>query len=68
MSNTPLSRISREKLGPELGAVWDTLNRLTGEPAFVEAFANAPELLIPTFADHHALAHSRFPMDMMRHG
>lgn len=45
MSNTPLSRIPRDQLGPELGAVWDTLNRLTGEPAFVEAFANAPELL-----------------------
>lgn len=45
MSNTPLSRIPREQLGPDLGAVWDTLNRLTGEPAFVEAFANAPELL-----------------------
>jgi hypothetical protein len=26
------------------------------------------DFLIPTFADHHALAHSRFPMDMMRHG
>lgn len=45
MTNTPLSRVSRENLGPELGAVWDALNRLTGEPAFVEAFANAPELL-----------------------
>ncbi len=45
MSNTPLSRIPRENLGPELGVVWDTLNGLTGEPAFVEAFANAPELL-----------------------
>lgn len=45
MSNTPLSRIPREDLGDELGKVWDTLNGLTGEPAFVEAFANAPELL-----------------------
>lgn len=45
MSNTPLKRIPREELGDDLGAVWDTLNGLTGEPAFVEAFANAPELL-----------------------
>lgn len=45
MPNTPLSRVPRERLGPELGAVWDTLNKLTGEPAFVEAFATTPELL-----------------------
>ncbi|MEM9618964.1 MAG: carboxymuconolactone decarboxylase family protein [Pseudomonadota bacterium] len=45
MSSTPLSRIPRDELSPELGQVWDTLNKLTGEPAFVEAFANAPELL-----------------------
>ena len=29
----------------DLGAIWDTLNGLTGEPAFVEVFAQAPELL-----------------------
>lgn len=45
MPNTPLSRIPRNELGEDLGAVWDALNGLTGEPAFVEAFANAPELL-----------------------
>lgn len=45
MANTPLSRIPREKLDEEFTLAWDTLNRLTGEPAFVEAFANAPELL-----------------------
>lgn len=45
MSNTPLSRISRSDLDDEFALAWDTLNRLTGEPAFVEAFANAPEIL-----------------------
>lgn len=45
MSNTPLTRIPRDQLGDELGPIWDTLNNLTGEPAFVEAFAAAPELL-----------------------
>lgn len=45
MANTPLKRTMRDKLDPEFTLAWDTLNRLTGEPAFVEAFACAPELL-----------------------
>ena len=45
MAQTFLARISRDDMGAELAASWDALNRLTGEPAFVEAFANAPELL-----------------------
>ena len=45
MSNTPLKRIPRSELNENLGPVWDALNDLAGEPAFVEAFANAPELL-----------------------
>jgi len=45
MAQTPLSRVSREQMSPALAQVWDTLNELTGEPTFVEVFANAPELL-----------------------
>ncbi len=45
MAGTPLSRIGRQALSEEFRLAWDTLDRLTGEPAFVEAFANAPELL-----------------------
>lgn len=45
MADTPLTRIPREKLDQEFALAWDTLNRLTGEPAFVEAFAGSPELL-----------------------
>ena len=45
MAETPLSRIPRHQMNETLGTVWDKLNELTGEPAFVEAFANAPELL-----------------------
>ena len=45
MSNTLLSRVPRSAMGPELGGIWDTLNALTNEPSFVEAFASAPELL-----------------------
>ena len=45
MSNTELGRISREALTSPWDQAWDTLNALTGEPAFVEVMANAPELL-----------------------
>lgn len=45
MADTYLSRMPRSEMGPDLAPIWDTLNELTGEPAFVEAFANAPELL-----------------------
>ena len=45
MANTALQRTSRDQLTPEAGAAWDMLNGLTGEPAFIEAMASAPELL-----------------------
>lgn len=45
MANTVMKRIPREELDTHFAQVWDTLNALTGEPAFVEAFASAPELL-----------------------
>ena len=45
MSGTPLSRMMPEDMPEELRKVWATLNELTGEPTFVEVFAQAPELL-----------------------
>ncbi len=45
MSETLLARTPRDKLAEPLGQAWDTLNRLTGQPAFVEAFASTPEVL-----------------------
>ncbi len=45
MSNTPLSRIPREKLSASARVAWDRLDELTGEPAFIEVFANAPDML-----------------------
>mgnify|MGYP001827872617 FL=1 len=45
MSATPLSRMTPEDMPAELRQVWATLNELTGEPTFVEVFAQAPELL-----------------------
>lgn len=45
MSATPLTRLAPEAMPEELRQVWSTLNELTGEPTFVEVFAQAPELL-----------------------
>jgi alkylhydroperoxidase family enzyme len=45
MVTTPLARVPRAQLHDAAAQAWDALNALTGEPAFVEAFANAPELL-----------------------
>lgn len=54
MANTPLSRTPREKLDGDHALAWDTLNRLTGEPTFVEVFAGAPELLQFVMGDFYA--------------
>ena len=45
MADTALQRIPRAELDPQWQGAWDMLNGLTGEPAFIEAMANAPELL-----------------------
>ena len=45
MADTALHRIPRDELAPEWQGAWDMLNGLTGEPTFIEAMANAPELL-----------------------
>ena len=45
MSSTLLSRTEPAAMPEELRQVWGTLNELTGEPTFVEVFAEAPELL-----------------------
>jgi alkylhydroperoxidase family enzyme len=45
MAETPLARTPRAELDPKFHLAWDTLNRLTGEPAFVEAFAANPAML-----------------------
>ena len=45
MAMTPMKRIPRDKMPADLIAIRDRLDDLTGEPAFVEVFANAPELV-----------------------
>lgn len=45
MTETLLSRTPRAELPARFHEAWDTLNSLTGEPSFVEVFAQTPELL-----------------------
>jgi alkylhydroperoxidase family enzyme len=45
MAGTPLARMPRDRMDGLAAMAWDRLEALTGEPAFVEAFALAPELL-----------------------
>lgn len=45
MTETFLSRTTRDQMPADLQPIWDRLNALTGEPTFVEVFAGAPELL-----------------------
>ena len=45
MADTPITRIPRDRLDSSWQQAWDMLDGLTGEPAFIEAMANAPELL-----------------------
>jgi len=45
MSATPLARLQPGDMPDELKEVWQTLNDLTGEPTFVEVFAQAPAML-----------------------
>ncbi len=45
MADTLMARIPRAELPPALHVAWDTLSGLTGEPAFVEVFAQHPAML-----------------------
>jgi len=45
MANTPFTRTPRDQLPEKFHMAWDTLNRLTEEPTFVEVFASNPEML-----------------------
>jgi hypothetical protein len=44
-ADTLFTRTSRAHLPAGFQPAWDALNRLTGEPAFIEVFASAPELV-----------------------
>lgn len=50
---TTIERLPRAALPDEFGQAWDTLNALTGEPAFVEAFATAPHVLRFVMSDFY---------------
>ena len=45
MTQTLFTRTPRSALPEGVAPAWDMLNRLTGEPTFIEVFAQAPQLL-----------------------
>lgn len=45
MTETLFTRTPREALAPNVAPAWDMLHRLTGEPTFIEVFAQAPDVL-----------------------
>lgn len=45
MVQTPFTRTARAALPRQFQPAWDMLDRLTGEPTFIEVFAQAPGLL-----------------------
>jgi AhpD family alkylhydroperoxidase len=45
MADTLFTRTPRDSLPAGFQPAWDVLDRMTGEPAFIEVFAQAPELL-----------------------
>jgi alkylhydroperoxidase family enzyme len=45
MTQTLFTRTPRSELPEGIAPAWDMLNRLTGEPTFIEVFAQAPHLL-----------------------
>lgn len=45
MVDTLFTRTPREALPGDFKPAWDMLNKLTGEPAFIEVFASAPHLV-----------------------
>ena len=53
MTDTMMKRIPRDELPDDLRESWDFLNGRTGEPTFVEVFAQAPELLTFVMGDFY---------------
>jgi alkylhydroperoxidase family enzyme len=44
-TDTQFKRTTRDELPNRFRPAWDMLNKLTGEPTFIEVFASAPELV-----------------------
>ncbi len=45
MADTLFTRTPRDRLPEDFKPAWDMLHKLTGEPTFIEVFAQAPELM-----------------------
>jgi alkylhydroperoxidase family enzyme len=54
MTDTLLGRVARKDLPEDFALAWDTLDRLAGEPTFVEVFAQAPHVLRFVMGDFYA--------------
>lgn len=48
-----IKRLSRDELSPALQEFWDSIFKLTGQAAYIEAVAAAPELLDFTMVDFY---------------
>ena len=54
MADTLFSRTPRDQLPAQYHLAWDTMNRLTEEPTFVEVFASNPQMLDFVMGDFYA--------------
>jgi len=54
MADTLFTRTPRDKLPEQYHLAWDTMNRLTEEPTFVEVFASNPQMLDFVMGDFYA--------------
>jgi alkylhydroperoxidase family enzyme len=54
MADTLFTRTPRDKLPEQYHLAWDTMNRLTEEPTFVEVFASNPAMLDFVMSDFYA--------------
>jgi alkylhydroperoxidase family enzyme len=51
--NATIANVPREDLSPQLKTAWDEVYRLTGQAAFIEKGAHAPELIDFTMTDFY---------------
>jgi alkylhydroperoxidase family enzyme len=54
MADTLFTRTPRDQLPEQYHLAWDTMNRLTEEPTFVEVFASNPQMLDFVMGDFYA--------------
>lgn len=53
MADSPIKRISRDELREDYRPIWDTMNRLTGDPTAIEVLAHNPAVTDWYFNDFY---------------